>query len=139
MEQPNFEHSDTPETPVLPHLETESTEDPTGTPMDRFFYHQRRALEETAKALESLLPPGFKEHATEASREFAKGFRILVDATIDELKKVSEKEEEEVVAAVEATEASIEEAVEEVIEEEQKIEEVRKPSTGKTKVKVKVE
>jgi hypothetical protein len=133
MEQPNFEQPETPEIP-----EADGT---TGTPMERFFYHQRRALEETAKALESLLPPGFKEHATEASREFAKGFRILVDATIDELKKVSEKEEEVAeAAAAEAAEASTEaEVVEEVIEEEKKEEEPRKPTTGKTKVKVKVE
>ena len=138
MEQPNFEHSDNQEAPDFPHVESGSADNPTGTPMERFFYHQRRALEETAKALESLLPPGFKEHATEASREFSKGFRILVDATIDELKKVSEKEEE-VAEAVEATEATVEAAVEEVIEEEKKAEETRKPSTGKTKVKVKVE
>lgn len=135
MEQPNFEQPETPETP-----EADGT---SGTPMERFFYHQRRALEETAKALELLLPPGFKEHATEASREFAKGFRILVDATIDELKKVSEKEEEVAEAAAEATEtveATVEAAVEEVIEEEKKLEEIaRKPTTGKTKVKVKVE
>ena len=135
MEQPNFEHSENP-APDFPHVESASADNPTGTPMERFFYHQRRALEETAKALESLLPPGFKEHATEASREFSKGFRILVDATIDELKKVSEKEEE-VEAKVEASVETVEEAVEEVIEEEKK--EERKPSTGKTKVKVKVE
>jgi hypothetical protein len=138
MEQPNFEHSETPETPELPNMDAASEDNPTGTPMERFFFHQRRALEETAKALESLLPPGFKEHATEASREFAKGFRILVDATIDELKKVSEKEEETVAEAADAAEATVEAAVEEVIEEEKK-EENRKPTTGKTKVKVKVE
>lgn len=70
-------------------------EDAVTTPMERFFYHQRRALEETGKALEALLPPGFREHSTEASREFTQGFRILVDAAIDELKKVSEKEDAE--------------------------------------------
>lgn len=75
-------------------VEHEIEEDPTQTPMEKFFYHQRRALEETGKALEALLPPGFREHGTEASREFARGFRILVDAAIDELKKVSEKEED---------------------------------------------
>lgn len=68
-------------------------EDETLTPMESFFYHQRRALEETGKALEALLPPDFRKHGAEASREFSKGFRILVDAAIDELKKVSEKEE----------------------------------------------
>ncbi len=134
MQEPNFEQ---PETPDFSTAEP-SADSTTGTPMERFFYHQRRALEETAKALESLLPPGFKEHATEASKEFAKGFRILVDATIDELKKVSEKDEEPVVP-VEAVDTSIEEVVDEIIEEEKKDDEPRKPTTGKTKVKVKVE
>lgn len=65
------------------------------TPMDRFFFHQRRALEETGKALEALLPPDFRRHGGQASREFARGFRVLVDAAIDELKKVSEREDED--------------------------------------------
>lgn len=71
------------------------TENGPETPLEQFFYHQRRALEETGKALEALLPPGFAEHSTEAGREFAKGFRVLVDAAIDELKKVSERSKEE--------------------------------------------
>lgn len=94
------------------------------TPLEQFFYHQRRALEETGKALEALLPPGFREHSSEASREFAKGFRVLVDAAIDELKKISEKEE----AAEEG------ETPAEAVKEEP-----RPATTGKTKVKVKVE
>ena len=65
-------------------------------PLDAFFYHQRRALEETARALESLLPPGFKEHSTEAGKEFAKGFKVLVDAAMEELRRVSERSSEEV-------------------------------------------
>ena len=72
----------------LPEEETQLEE--ANSPIDRFFQHQRRALEETGKALESLLPPGFREHSSEAGREFAKGFRILVDAAIDELKKAGE-------------------------------------------------
>lgn len=126
-EQPNIPQYDQP---ILPDDEAET---PTGTPMERFFYHQRRALEETAKALESLLPPGFKEHATEASREFAKGFRILVDATIDELKKVSEKDEEPA-ATVEVT-ASDADTPDETAETG----EPRPATTGKTKVKVKLD
>jgi hypothetical protein len=114
-----------------------------GTPMERFFFHQRRALEETAKALEALLPPGFKEHATEASREFARGFRVLVDATIDELKKISEKDEEpapEIKAEVQVETTEGTEGSEELPAPEPKPEEQpRKPTTGKTKVKVKVD
>lgn len=96
------------------------------TPLEQFFYHQRRALEETGKALEALLPPGFREHSSEASREFAKGFRVLVDAAIDELKKISEKE-------ASPDEGETETPVESVKEEP------RPSTTGKTKVKVKVE
>jgi hypothetical protein len=97
----------------------------TDTPMERFFYHQRRALEETGKALEALLPPDFRKHGTEASKEFTKGFRVLVDAAIDELKKVSEREEED--AAVQA--------------DDSKDDDDNEPpsSTGKTKVKVKLD
>ena len=52
-----------------------------------FLHHQRRALEETGKALEALLPEGFRKHGSEASKEFTKGFRVLVDAAMAELKK----------------------------------------------------
>lgn len=75
-----------------PELEQETGED---APLETFFYHQRKALEETARALEALLPPGFKEHSTQAGKEFVQGFKVLVDATIDELKKVSERAEDE--------------------------------------------
>jgi hypothetical protein len=63
------------------------------TPLEQFLFHQRRALEETGKALESLLPPGFKEHTQAAGNEFANGFRVLVDAAIDEIKKASDSED----------------------------------------------
>lgn len=62
-------------------------------PIDAFLYHQRRALEETGKALDALVPPGFKEHGAEAGREFVKGFKVLVDAAITELEKMSKEME----------------------------------------------
>lgn len=105
-------------------VDTEMTEDETSSPMERFFFHQRKALEETGRALEALLPEGFREHSGNASREFAKGFRILIDAAIDELKRVSEREEEE--AAKRAVSSDDDDD--------------NPPSTtGKTKVKVKVD
>lgn len=63
------------------------------TPFEEFLYHQRRALEETGKALEALLPEGFRTHSSEATKEFTKGFRVLVDAAMDEIKKASQKTE----------------------------------------------
>lgn len=95
-------------------------------PMERFFYHQRRALEETGKALEALLPPDFRNHAGEASKEFAQGFRVLVDVAIDELKKVSEREDED---------------EEKVVDEADDNNDDDEPpaTTGKTKVRVKLD
>ena len=43
--------------------------------------------------MESLLPPRFKEHTHAAGNEFATGFRVLIDAAIDEIKKASEMED----------------------------------------------
>ena len=65
------------------------------TPLEQFIFHQRRGLEEFGKAMESLLPPRFKEHTQKAGSEFATGFRVLIDAAIDEIKKASEKDEAE--------------------------------------------
>jgi hypothetical protein len=62
-------------------------------PFEEFLFHQRRALEETGKALEALLPEGFRTHSSEATKEFTKGFRVLVDAAMDEIKKASQKSE----------------------------------------------
>jgi hypothetical protein len=95
--------------------ETPSEESPQN-PLDSFIYHQRRALEETGKALEALLPEGFREHGSEAGKEFIKSFKVLVDAAITEIEKATNR-------------------VEVVTEESDD-----KPSTtGKTKVKVQVE
>jgi hypothetical protein len=72
-------------------------EEPVGeegeTPLEQFIFHQRRGLEEFGKAMESLLPPRFKEHTQAAGNEFATGFRVLIDAAIDEIKKASEMED----------------------------------------------
>lgn len=76
------------------------------TPLEQFLFHQRRALEETGKALESLLPPGFREHTQAAGNEFATGFRVLIDAAIDEIKKASEMEDPEARARAEQERAA---------------------------------
>jgi hypothetical protein len=67
--------------------------DDSRAPFDQFVYHQRKALEETGKAIDALVPPGFKEHGAEAGREFAKGFKVLVDAAISELERMSKEME----------------------------------------------
>lgn len=112
-------------------------EDQLETTMERFFYHQRRAMEETGKALEALLPPDFRTHANEASREFAKGFRILIDDAIDELKKVSERDDEDANEPV--AEADAEAVQDTAVDNSDDDDDDTPPSTGKTKVKVKVD
>ncbi|MFW5708637.1 MAG: hypothetical protein ACOCX5_00310 [Chloroflexota bacterium] len=104
-----------------PELEYETDQQPMDdeaprTPFEEFLYHQRRALEETGRALEALLPEGFRTHGSNASKEFTKGFRVLLDAAMNELRKARQEE------------------VDEEDDEDQP------PSTtGKTKVKVNVD
>jgi hypothetical protein len=73
--------------------ETEPLEEDPKNPFETFIYHQRKALEETGKALEALLPEGFREHGGEAGREFVKGFKALVDAAITEIEKATNQPE----------------------------------------------
>lgn len=64
-------------------------------PLEQFVSHQRKAVDETAKALESLLPEGFKTHGKEAGKEFVAGLKVLVDAAIGELEKVAKQTRKE--------------------------------------------
>ena len=80
-------------TPLPDEPAQESDEAAEQTPLEQFIFHQRRGLEEFGKAMESLLPPGFREHTQAAGNEFATGFRVLIDAAIDEIKKASEMED----------------------------------------------
>ena len=73
---------------TAPETEPGQEQDPKN-PFETFIYHQRKALEETGKALEALLPEGFREHGGEAGREFVKGFKALVDDAITEIEKAT--------------------------------------------------
>ena len=75
--QPNEPQTDEPK--------TESAK----VPFDEFLKHQKRAVEETGKAIDALFPPGFKEHSEQAGREFVSGMKVLADAVIDGLQKAS--------------------------------------------------
>ncbi len=100
--------------------ETEPSEEKPNNPVESFIYHQRRALEHTGKALEALLPEGFREHGTSASKEFIKSFQVLVDAAIGEIEKATTR-------------------VEDVAKEHQDDDNDKPSTTGRTKVKVEVE
>src|SRR5690242_2915253 len=100
--------------------EEESSEENPKNPVESFIYHQRRALEHTGKALEALLPEGFREHGTSASKEFIKSFQVLVDAAIGEIEKATTR-------------------VEEVKDDKDNDGNDKPSTTGKTKVKVQVD
>ena len=59
------------------------------SPLETFVDHQKKAFEESSKALDALLPDAFKEHSKEARKEFAKGVKVLVDAAVGELEKAT--------------------------------------------------
>lgn len=105
----------TAETPV---------DDSTKSPFETFVSHQRKALEESGKALDALVPPAFKEHSSEARREFVKGVKVLVDAAIAEMEKASREFEKNFNRARPADGEGVED---------------RPSTTGATKVKVQVE
>jgi dTDP-glucose pyrophosphorylase len=44
----------------------------------QFVDHQSKAFEESMKAVEALLPDGFKEHGKEAGKEFIAGERVCL-------------------------------------------------------------
>ncbi|MDX2078072.1 MAG: hypothetical protein SFZ02_16700 [bacterium] len=94
------------------------TDEEKRTAFETFLSHQKRALEETGKALEALLPEGFRVHGSNASKEFTKGFKVLVSAAMQELRKARKDEDD----------------AEGVSGDDQPV-----STTGKTKVKVKVE
>src|SRR5262245_29921934 len=58
---------------------------------DEFIQHEQRAFEETGAALESLIPPGFREHGREAAEEFVKGFRVLFNAAANGVQVASKE------------------------------------------------
>lgn len=53
------------------------------SPLSAFFHHQKTAVEETGKALGSLLPKEFRKHTGKALEEGRAGFEALFDGVID--------------------------------------------------------
>lgn len=99
---------------------TDQTEETRG-PIESFIDYQKKALEETGKALETFLPDGFKEHSDAARDNFVKSFEVLAEAAREEFKRMGERMEE---ARQQASTES---------------EEDKPSSTGATKVKVQVD
>lgn len=98
-------------------------------PLNEFLDHQKRAFEETGKAIESLFPPGFREHGENARKEFLKGMKVLVDAAVDEMEKAGKEVDKAFKRARETQPGTPPPSAENT----------RQSSTGKTKVKVQVD
>lgn len=60
-------------------------------PLNAFIHHQKRAAEESLRAVDALLPEGFKSHSREAGNEFAKSLKVLVDVAADGLDKLGKE------------------------------------------------
>jgi len=56
-----------------------------GKSFDEFMDHQRKAVEEAGKALESLIPEGVRTHGRSAIEEAIEGYRKLVNSVVDQL------------------------------------------------------
>ncbi len=100
----------------------------TKRPLDAFVDHQKRALEETGKAIEALLPDGFKSHSKEAGKEFAKGLKVLVDAAVGEIEKASREIDKQMRQRQQPNTTTVTDASDD-----------RPSSTGAQKVKVQVD
>lgn len=66
-------------------------------PLNTFVEHQRNAFNEASKALDSLIPEGFKEHSKAAAEEAVDGYRTLfnslVGGVVDTVKKIRPQSE----------------------------------------------
>lgn len=56
-------------------------------PLSRFLRHQQTALEETGKALASLLPREFRSHTERAIDEGVAGWKALIDGVRVEVER----------------------------------------------------
>src|SRR4051812_21368386 len=58
-----------------------------GSPLNEFLTHQRKAAEETFKALDALIPPDFRTHGRAAKEEFLTSFKVLIDGTAEAIER----------------------------------------------------
>jgi len=92
--------------------------------VSEFFEHQRKAAEQTLKALNALIPPDFKTYSREAGKEFLASFKVLYDGASEALTRELDK--------VRKPTVKVETPVAPVETQE------RPKTTGKNKVKVEV-
>lgn len=62
---------------------SEQTETKKRKGLSGFVYHQSQSVQEAGKAVASLLPDKFRDHADKAIKEAATSWRVLFDGVID--------------------------------------------------------
>ncbi len=70
-----------------------------------FVDHQVNAMREAVKAVDALLPDGFKQHGSASLREAGKSYRVLFDAGLEVLNRAGKSVDEALKRAQEAGEA----------------------------------
>lgn len=60
-------------------------------PLKRFIHHQQSALEETGKAVASLLPREFRDHTNRAIEEGVAGWKALFQGVRVEVERSAER------------------------------------------------
>lgn len=73
--------------------EEQNTQTPSGesAPLSRFLRHQQTALEETGKAIASLLPREFREHTSRAIDEGMAGWKALFKGVQVEMERSADR------------------------------------------------
>lgn len=89
-----------------------------------FVNHQANAVREAVKAVDALLPEGFKQHGRASLHEGVKSYRLLFDAGLEVLNRAGKNVDE----ALRKAKAAVEDEGED-----------RASTTGPTKVRVEVE
>ncbi len=72
--------------------EQQETNEASESAFREFLHHQRIAVEELGRAVESLFPKAFREHTAKAGKAFAESFRTLFEAAKDDLGEMFNKE-----------------------------------------------
>lgn len=76
---------------VVGSVEAAVGKSPVGEALDEFIDHQKKALEEAGKALESLIPEGVRTHGKSAVEEMLSGYRSLFNSIVDEVEATVKK------------------------------------------------
>lgn len=77
-------------------LEPVNEDEAKETAFDAFVQHQRRAIQSTGKAFESLIPNGVREHGQKAVEEALEGYRVLFNSALDDVLKMVRSTQDEV-------------------------------------------